>query len=178
MLINYAAAAPDGHAKNISVRILPDGDVRVAPLYDLASGLPYSKVDVDRRLALSIGGERQVSQIHAGQWARAARAIGIPEDALRDRARQMLTGFPDAFYEALDEVNTPEADDVWEHAAKPVAEHTGACLKQLAAPASPTRTRQTAPSQAGGQARGRTTPASNRNAFRSAERAESTNKLD
>ncbi len=134
VLINYAAAAPDGHAKNISIRILPDGDVRVAPLYDLASGLPYSKADVDRRLALSIGGERQVSRIHAGQWARAARQIGVLEDALRDRARQLLTSFPDAFHEALDEVATREANDVWKHAAKPIAAHTAACVKQLDAP--------------------------------------------
>lgn len=168
VLINYAAAAPDGHAKNISIRILPDGDVRVAPLYDLASGLPYGKADVDRRLALSIGGERQVSRIHAGQWA----------DALRDRARQMLTGFPDAFHEALDEVDTPDADDVWEHAAKPVADHTAACLKQLDAPTSSTRARQKAPSQAGGQARGRTTRASNHSSFRSAERAGSKIEMD
>lgn len=31
VLINYAAVAPDGHAKNVSIRILPNGDVRMAP---------------------------------------------------------------------------------------------------------------------------------------------------
>lgn len=158
VLINYVAAAPDGHAKNISIRILPDGDVRVAPLYDLASGLPYSKADVDRRLALSIGGERQLSRIHAGQWARAARELGVREDALHDHARQLLTGFPDAFHEALDEVDTREADHVWKHAAKAFADHTAACLKQLDAPTSPTHARRPAPSQPGGQPRDRTPP--------------------
>ena len=51
ILINHAAAAPDGHSKNVSIRILPNGDVRMAPLYDLATGVAYDKETVDRRLA-------------------------------------------------------------------------------------------------------------------------------
>lgn len=134
VLVNYVAAAPDGHAKNISLRILPDGDVRMAPLYDLASGLPYDKATVDRRLALAIGGERRVDRIHEAQWSRAAREIGVPETLLRERARELLTDFPDAFHDALIKVGTPEARSVWEHAYRPLAEHTAACLKQLKKP--------------------------------------------
>ena len=29
LLINYATVAPDGHSKNVSIRILPNGDVRL-----------------------------------------------------------------------------------------------------------------------------------------------------
>jgi serine/threonine-protein kinase HipA len=134
VLVNYVAAAPDGHAKNLSIRILPDGDVRMAPLYDLASGLPYDKATVDRRLALAIGGERRVDRIHEPQWSRAARELGAPEALLRDRARQLLTDFPDAFHDALVKVGTPEALNVWAHSNRSLAEHTAACLKQLDKP--------------------------------------------
>lgn len=133
VLINYATAAPDGHAKNVSIRILPSTDVRMAPLYDLASGLPYGKATVDRRLALAIGGERKVDRIHAAQFSRAARELGVSEDWLRDRAQTMLTQFPDAFRDAIEQVGTMEATDVWTHSSTNIAEHTAACLRQLRA---------------------------------------------
>ncbi len=133
VLINYAAVAPDGHSKNVSIRILPNGDVRLAPLYDLASGLPYDTETVDRRLALSIGGERRIDRIHAAQWARAARELGVPEDALRHRAGELVAGFPDAFHDALDRVGTAEAADVWRRAANRIEQHAAASLKRLEA---------------------------------------------
>ena len=133
VLINYATAAPDGHAKNVSIRILPSTDVRMAPLYDLASGLPYDKATVDRRLALAIGGARKVDRIHAAQWSRAARELGSSEDWLRDRARTMVTDFADAFRDALGEVGTIEAENMWTHASTKIGEHTAACLQQLSA---------------------------------------------
>jgi hypothetical protein len=111
--------------------------------------LPYDKATVDRRLALAIGGERRVDRIHEAQWSRAARELGVPEDVLRDRARQLLTDFPDGFHDALVKVGTPEALDVWAHSSQPLAEHTAACLKQLDKPLSqPTFARgpRTAPS--------------------------------
>lgn len=63
-------ANTEGHAMNVSIRILPAPTLRMAPLYDLASRLPYGKATVDRRLALAIGGERKVDRIRAAQWAR------------------------------------------------------------------------------------------------------------
>ena len=133
VLINFAALAPDGHSKNVSIRILPNGDVRLAPLYDLASGSPYAKETVDRRLALSIGGERWIARIHSAQWARAARELGVPEDAFRERARELVGEFPDAFHEALNEVGTPEAADVWRHSARQLAEHAATSVRRLRA---------------------------------------------
>ncbi|OHV73011.1 hypothetical protein BCD48_33835 [Pseudofrankia sp. BMG5.36] len=38
--INYVTGAPDGHSKNVSLLLLPN-EIKVAPLYDLATGLPY-----------------------------------------------------------------------------------------------------------------------------------------
>jgi serine/threonine-protein kinase HipA len=177
-LVNYAAAAPDGHGKNISIRILPDGDVRMAPLYDLASGLPYDKATVDRRLALAIGGERRVDRIHEAQWSRAARELGVPEALLRDRARQLLTAFPDAFHDALVEVGTPEALDVWAHSYQPLAEHTTACLKQLDKPPDQARSARGPRIAPSGGTRDRTTPASNGGSFRNPTRVESGIELD
>jgi hypothetical protein len=90
--------------------------------------------NVDNCYCLLFGGERRLDRIHQAQWSRAARELGVPEDALRHRARQLLTAFPDAFHDALVQVGTPEALDVWAHSNQPLAEHTAACLKQLNQP--------------------------------------------
>lgn len=115
----------------MSIRILPNGDVRLAPLYDLATGLPYDHEVVDRRLALSVGGERRVDRIRSAQWARAARELGVPEDSLRSRARELLAGFPDAFHDALILIDTAEASAVWSQAVTPMAARAAASLTRL-----------------------------------------------
>ena len=131
LLINYAAEAPDGHSKNISIRILPSGNVTMAPLYDLASALPYESRSMDRSLALAIGGRRRINDIHSKQWARAAEDFGLPEDQLRNRARQLVTGFPDAFRDALYALGTPEAKEVWLRASARAAVHAERSLRSL-----------------------------------------------
>lgn len=131
LLINYAAAAPDGHAKNVSIRILPDGNVELAPLYDLASGLPYDRADVDRKIALSIGGERLAGRIYQRQWARAARQLGLAEDWLVERAKALITGFPDAFRDAVLEVGTPAARGVWAHTSRNLAGYQSLLLRSV-----------------------------------------------
>lgn len=131
LAINYAARAPDGHAKNVSIRILPSGDVRLAPLYDLASALPYEPRWLDSDLALSIGGRRRINDIHARQWTRAALDLQINEDQLRERTRHLVAGFSDAFRDALDEIGTPAAREVWARSADRVGDHAALCLTRL-----------------------------------------------
>ena len=72
---NYVLAAPDAHGKNYSVLHLPQGRSRLAPLYDVATILPYdrrpqqTRVGSSRfkpvRLAMSIGGENRVGLLQA-----------------------------------------------------------------------------------------------------------------
>lgn len=131
LLINYVAGAPDGHSKNVSIRILPDSDVRLAPLYDLATGFAHESSEVDVALALSIGGQRRVDRIGAGQWSRAARELRLSEDWLRDRARQLLDEFPDAFADVLQKIGTPEADEVRARSLGRLADHVDRARKSL-----------------------------------------------
>lgn len=131
LLVNYAAEAPDGHSKNVSIRILPSGNVTMAPLYDLASALPYELRSLDRNLALAIGGRRRLNDIHAKQWARAAQDLGLPEDQLRDRARHLVSGFPDAFRDALHATGAPAATEVWARTSARASAHAERGLKRL-----------------------------------------------
>jgi serine/threonine-protein kinase HipA len=99
--INLVAGAPDGHSKNISLLIAPDGRRRIAPLYDLATGLSYDRGSVERSVALSIGGERMFSRVRRRQWEKAAGTLGLAPDLLIGRVRGLVERYPDAFERAV-----------------------------------------------------------------------------
>ncbi|SNQ47150.1 HipA [Frankia canadensis] len=133
---NYVAGAPDGHAKNISLLLLPE-DIRVAPLYDLATSLPYSGDAGLREVAIGIGGRRKFGQVLGKHWDKAAAILGIPTDEYRDTARAMAEAFPDAFSDALTAVGTAEANDVRRRSLDPIARHTDQVRERLDDPIAP-----------------------------------------
>jgi len=66
-------AGTDAHAKNYSL-LLSGPQVRLAPLYDVASILPYDEFDLRKvKLAMKIGGEYKLSQIGLHVCARDTR---------------------------------------------------------------------------------------------------------
>lgn len=103
---NYLLGASDGHAKNYAL-LLSGGRVRLAPLYDLASSLPYDPVDDDsdlRKTAMAIGGRRRFGQVTRRNWDRFCRRAGMDPDQFLDRIGQLATDLPDAVASALDSV--------------------------------------------------------------------------
>jgi serine/threonine-protein kinase HipA len=131
LIINLVAGAPDGHSKNVSMLRTPER-TWIAPLYDLATGLVYDTADVDRSVALSIGGERRVSRIGPRQWARAARTLGLPYEALCARAAQLTSDYPAAFAEALTSVvEAPGADEVADRTVHVLKDHAKRILAGL-----------------------------------------------
>ena len=56
LIWNWLVAGTDAHAKNYSL-LLSGGDVRLAPLYDIASALPYDKHERELKFAMKIGGD-------------------------------------------------------------------------------------------------------------------------
>jgi serine/threonine-protein kinase HipA len=131
-IVNLVAGAPDGHSKNISLLLAPDGSRWVAPLYDLATGLAYDSSTVDRRVALSIGGERMVSRVRRKQWDKAAAILGVPADRLVDRVRTLAGQYPDAFEKALTTVaDVPGAEEVAARTIPDLRKHSLSILERL-----------------------------------------------
>ena len=131
LIINVVAGAPDGHSKNISI-LRSAGATWVAPLYDLATGLVCDSRDVDRSVAVSVGGERSVARIRQRQWERAATTLGIPVDPLTARVSQLARGFPKAFDSAVNSmIAVPGAEAVLERASKNLTPHCDRILAQL-----------------------------------------------
>ncbi|WP_322755278.1 type II toxin-antitoxin system HipA family toxin [Frankia sp. Cas3] len=128
--INYIAGAPDGHAKNVSLLLLPN-EIKVAPLYDLATSLPYDGDPGLREVAVGIGGRRKFGQVLGRHWDRAAALLGIPAEQYRTTAREMAGHFPDAFSDALTKVGTPEAEEVRRRSIDRIARHTRQLAERL-----------------------------------------------
>jgi serine/threonine-protein kinase HipA len=86
----------DAHAKNYSLLLGQNGAVRLAPLYDLASILPYPTVDVSKvKLAMRIGGEYRLRDIGLRDWQKLAAELRLDEVKLTDRIRTMAQALPD-----------------------------------------------------------------------------------
>jgi serine/threonine-protein kinase HipA len=80
--LNWFIAGTDAHAKNFSI-LLGNQRVRLAPLYDVASILPYDEFDLRKvKLAMKIGGEYKLSQVGLRQWQKLAREIRMNADEL------------------------------------------------------------------------------------------------
>jgi serine/threonine-protein kinase HipA len=92
---NWLIAGTDAHAKNYSL-LLAGADVRLAPLYDVASALPYGAHERKLRFAMKIGGEYRVYP-HHNTWEAAARELGVDPSRALARVRELAALSPEAF---------------------------------------------------------------------------------
>lgn len=95
LLWNWIIGGTDAHAKNYSV-LLEGRRVLLAPLYDVASALPYGTHPRDLRMAMKIGSHYELD-LWPGDWAKTARVLGLSPDLVIDRARHLARGTADAF---------------------------------------------------------------------------------
>ena len=74
---NWLIAGTDAHAKNYALLIASAGQVRLAPLYDIASILPYPDIDIQKaRSSMKIGNEYRLRNIGKYQWQKLAQGVG------------------------------------------------------------------------------------------------------
>jgi serine/threonine-protein kinase HipA len=101
LAFNWIIAGTDAHAKNYSLLLAGD-QVRIAPLYDVASALPYDDMYMAKlKLAMRIGGQYVIGKIERRHWMRFATVAGFdPEEAIR-RIDDLAARTPDAFADAI-----------------------------------------------------------------------------
>jgi serine/threonine-protein kinase HipA len=93
---NWLVAGTDAHAKNYSLLLGSGPHVRLAPLYDVASMLPYDGVDMQKiKLAMKIGGEYKLSQIGLRHWQTFARETRVDADEVIAGLILMAQQLPD-----------------------------------------------------------------------------------
>jgi serine/threonine-protein kinase HipA len=79
--------------------LLAEEQVRLAPLYDIASALPYGTHERGLRFAMKIGGDYRVFP-ERSRWPAAARDLGLESEVLVARVRELAAVAPDAFRDA------------------------------------------------------------------------------
>ncbi|MFS0698945.1 type II toxin-antitoxin system HipA family toxin [Cellulomonas sp. 179-A 4D5 NHS] len=98
LVLNYLLGAPDAHAKNYSV-LLQGRQVRLAPMYDVASALPYEAERRDHELdkaAMAVNGEKRFGYVTGHDWAAFARGNALDAGRVVDRVRDLAERLPDA----------------------------------------------------------------------------------
>ena len=103
LALNWLLAGTDAHAKNYSL-LLSGDQVRLAPLYDVASALPYEDMRVPKpKMAMQIGGEHRIARITTYHWRRLAEAVGLEADAVLGRIDALAVSVPEHMAAAADD---------------------------------------------------------------------------
>ncbi len=130
---NWLIGGTDAHAKNYAL-LLAGGDVRLAPLYDVASALPYDVDEQKLRFAMKLGGRYDVVT-HRNPWPRLAADLGVDAIELHERVAGLTARAADAVADAaaapdVRRLRRPLAGRLVDR----VAERAARCAALLAAP--------------------------------------------
>ena len=97
LAFNWIIYGTDGHAKNYSL-LLSGSQVRLAPLYDVASALAYDDMYPPKlRMAMKIGDEYRVEATSGRHWRNFAAVNGLDPDETIARIDHLVERVPDAF---------------------------------------------------------------------------------
>jgi serine/threonine-protein kinase HipA len=137
LALNWIIGGTDGHAKNFSVLIGPTG-VRLAPLYDVVSALPYPDLSPPRiKLAMKIGGEYLLTKIGRRQWEKLAIELRVDGDRLVARVAWLAERIPAAVREVRRSAERAGlSHPILARLEKDIRSRAAACLSGLAAQAS------------------------------------------
>lgn len=101
LAFNWMIGGTDAHAKNYSVLIGSGGQVRLAPLYDVASTLLYDFDFKKLRLAMKIGGKYRLDEISLRHWGKLASSLRLDEEEVFARCRDLADRLPDALADVI-----------------------------------------------------------------------------
>jgi serine/threonine-protein kinase HipA len=97
---NAAAGNADGHGKNLSI-VYDDDGPRLAPFYDLVSTREYG--NLDRHLAMGVGGRRNADELGFEQWASLAAGLEMRDRVVLDIVARTLEKVADNLSSWTDE---------------------------------------------------------------------------
>lgn len=130
LIWNWLIAGTDGHAKNYAL-LLAGRQARLAPLYDIASALPYGEHEKKLRFAMKIGGDYRVYP-YRSTWNAAAVELGLAPEALLARVHTLAARAPDAFADAARDPGVAAlGSDMPSRLVDLVADRTARCRRIL-----------------------------------------------
>ncbi len=109
--LSFIAANHDAHAKNFSILYSPGG-TGLAPVYDVLNTAAYWKVkEMDRKMAMAVGGEYRPAYIRARHIDRMLSHAGLGVAPSRRRLAWLAAEAPQAIVDARQKL----ADEFWDH---------------------------------------------------------------
>lgn len=135
LAFNWLIAGTDAHAKNYSLLHASGGQVRLAPLYDLASALPLPDVDPQRlRLAMRVGSEYRIRNIVRRHWEDLARDLSLEPATVVEQVTAMAAAMPTRLAAVRDRAIADGLDpSVVDTLADLLSGHVARCLRALQA---------------------------------------------
>jgi serine/threonine-protein kinase HipA len=115
---NWLILGTDAHAKNYSL-LLSGRQVRLAPLYDLASAAPYNEHPKKLRMSQKIGRDYRPTEISSLHWERLAETARIDSDRLLHDIAAMAFRLP----QLLQEILAPLTDSILTEEESKAATH-------------------------------------------------------
>lgn len=104
---NWLILGTDAHAKNYSL-LLSGAQVRLAPLYDIASAAPYDLHRSRHTLAQKVGGEYRPSFIARRHWDRLAADCGVNPEELTGDIHTLIDRIPDVLSDTIRDASLTE----------------------------------------------------------------------
>ncbi|MCC4601781.1 serine/threonine protein kinase [Xanthomonas melonis] len=106
LVFNYLIGGTDAHAKNYSLLLGQHRQVRLAPLYDLSSALPYPQLQQRKlKMAMSIGSHYRWWDIRPSDWMRVAGTLRLDASECLAWMRWTVSALPDRAQELLAELS-------------------------------------------------------------------------
>jgi serine/threonine-protein kinase HipA len=105
-IFNWLIGGTDGHAKNYSLLIDAQDAVRLAPLYDLSSQLPYPEL-IAQKVSMKIGSHYEIALVDSTDWKDLARACALDEE----RVMRILTAMSEALPDQICAARTQAVED-------------------------------------------------------------------
>lgn len=106
---------------------------RLAPLYDLASVLPYPGHYAPRlKLAMKVGGESRLGYVQVRHWKRFAAEVGVPSGEVLGICESVAAAIPGLFAEVVATARSEGLDHpVVGMLEQEVPKRAQACLESL-----------------------------------------------
>jgi serine/threonine-protein kinase HipA len=136
LALNWVIGGTDAHAKNYSMLISP-GIVRLAPLYDVVSTLPYptQMPYKKQKLAMRIDREYDLWKIRRRHWEGLAESCSLDPDPVLQRVAELVEAAPSAAHEAANTVRAQGLDhEIVERLFESIAAQSGHCLAAIDQP--------------------------------------------
>jgi serine/threonine-protein kinase HipA len=146
-MFNWLIGGTDAHAKNYSLLIGAGDEIRLAPLYDLSSQLPYAEL-IEQRVSMKIGDHYDIRRVGLADWRKLARNCTIEEERVLTMLTDMAKALPDEISAARDQalieglsktIIAPLAQQLIKHAGERLATITAVRSSGSSVPVRPRR---------------------------------------